>query len=96
METREWYEQWCKQRREQELSQIERELKQAEELAVRLRQLQMMACFYKVRLGRPLTEAEHATLAEQFDRIGEGRVGEIVLSFSPEPLEAWLTDPEAR
>ena len=93
METREWYEQWCKQRRKQELSQLERE---AEELAVRRGQLQMMACFFKVRLGRHLTEAEHATLAEQFDRIGEGRVGEIVLSLSPEALEAWLTDPEAR
>ncbi|WP_433937317.1 hypothetical protein AB3662_22045 [Sorangium cellulosum] len=80
METREWYEQWNARR-----------MKEAEERW----QLQMTARLCAIRLGRPLTEAETATLAERLDRLREDRVGEVVLSSSAEALAAWLSDPNA-
>lgn len=47
------------------------------------------------RLGRALAEEEQATLAERLDRLGEDRVDDVVLSFSPDALAAWLADPAA-
>ena len=84
METREWYEQFQKR-------WVEQKLKQAEERG----QLQMTARLCAMRLGRPLTGAENATLASFLDRLGEDRVGQAVLSFSAEALGAWLSDPKA-
>lgn len=49
----------------------------------------------KLRLGRPLTEAEQAGLTEQLSRVGEDRVGEAFFSLSPEALSTWLTDRSA-
>jgi hypothetical protein len=96
METREWYEQFEARRREQEAQR----LKQAEErgkLEGKLEEkLQLMARLCGLRLGRPLTEAENAALAERLDRLGEDRVGQVMLSFSSEALQAWLSDPNAQ
>ncbi|WP_437901060.1 hypothetical protein [Sorangium sp. So ce124] len=58
-------------------------------------QLQMTARMCELRLGRPLSEAETAALAERLDRLRETRVGEVVLSFSAEALAAWLSEPNA-
>jgi hypothetical protein len=54
-----------------------------------------MARLCKVRLGRPLTEAEHLGLTERINRLGEDRVGEAFFALSPEALSAWLADPSA-
>ena len=48
------------------------------------------------RLGRPLTEAEQATLLTRFDLVGPDRLGDVVLDFAPAELAAWLADPDAR
>ncbi|KYF62260.1 hypothetical protein [Sorangium cellulosum] len=76
-----------------------KEAKEAEERAQlhgqQLGQLQMTARLCAIRLGRPLTEAETAALAERLDRLREDRVGEVVLSSSAEALAAWLSDPDA-
>ncbi len=48
------------------------------------------------RFGRPLTEAEQATLLTRFDRVGPDRLGDVVLDFTPAELAAWLADPDAR
>ena len=48
------------------------------------------------RLGRPLTEAEEATLLTRFDLVGPDRLGDVVLDFAPAELAAWLADPDAR
>ncbi|WP_437821168.1 hypothetical protein [Sorangium sp. So ce1078] len=55
----------------------------------------MTAQLCELRLGRPLSEAETAALADRLDRLPEARVGEVVLSFSAEALAAWLSDPNA-
>ena len=48
------------------------------------------------RLGRPLTEAETATLLTRFDTVGPDRLGDVVLDLTPDALAHWLTDPDAR
>ena len=48
------------------------------------------------RLGRPLTEAETATLLTRFDTVGPDRLGDVVLDLTPDALGAWLSDPDAR
>ncbi|EYF08522.1 hypothetical protein [Chondromyces apiculatus] len=55
-----------------------------------------MARLYGIRLGRPLTEAESANLAQRLDRLGEERVGEVMLTSSPDALARWLSDPAAQ
>jgi hypothetical protein len=89
METREWFEQFEAQR-----------MKQAEErgkLEGKLEgKLQVMARLCGLRLDRPLTETEKEALAARLDRLGEDRVGQVMLSFSSEALEAWLSDPNAQ
>jgi hypothetical protein len=47
------------------------------------------------RLGRPLSEAEHAVLAERLDRLGEDRIFDLVLTHDGDALAAWLADPAA-
>jgi hypothetical protein len=91
METREWYEQFEARRREQEAQR----LKQAEERGKLEGKLQLAAPICEVRLGRPLTEAENAVLAERLDRLGEKRVSQVLM-FSSEALQAWLSDPSAQ
>jgi hypothetical protein len=48
------------------------------------------------RLGRPLSDAEHAVLTERLDRLGEDRIFDLVLTHDGEALAAWLADPDAR
>lgn len=50
---------------------------------------------FERRLGRPLTEDEHAILRERLRRLGANRVGDVVLDLSAEALGAWLADPDA-
>jgi predicted transposase YdaD len=45
------------------------------------------------RLGRPLSDAEHAVLAERLDRLGEDRIFDLVLTHDGEALATWLADP---
>ena len=47
------------------------------------------------RLGRPLSDAEHAILVERLDRLGEDRVLDLVLTHDGDALAAWLADPTA-
>lgn len=61
-----------------------------------LRGLQPLRHQFARRLGRPLTEAEAATLRSRFDTVGPNRLGDVVLDLSPDALGAWLTDPDAR
>lgn len=48
-----------------------------------------------LRLGRPTTSAERATLRRRLDVLGPERVGVVVLRFAPEALDAWLAAPDA-
>jgi hypothetical protein len=84
------------------LKEARRQAEEAKEAEKRARlqgeqlgQLQMTVRLCALRLGRPLTEAETAALAERLDRLREDRVGEVVLSFSAEALAAWLSEPNA-
>jgi hypothetical protein len=58
-------------------------------------QLRVIARLIGKRLGRSLTEAERAMLAERLDRLGGERIDDVVLSFSTDALAAWLADPSA-
>ncbi|AUX43517.1 hypothetical protein SOCE26_049660 [Sorangium cellulosum] len=88
VETREWFEQFTARRIKEGIQEA---IKEAEERG----ELQMTVRLCAMRLGRPLTEAEHAALAERLDRVGQDRVGEVVLSFTPEALATWLSAPDA-
>jgi hypothetical protein len=70
----------------------EQSLKQAEDRGT----MRKTARLYGLRLGRPLTDAERDTLAERLTRLGEDRVDQVMLTFSPDDLAAWLTDPNAQ
>ncbi len=48
------------------------------------------------RLGRPLTEAERATLAARLDTIGPERIAEVATDFDAVALAKWLKNPRAR
>ena len=69
----------------------ERSLKQAEQRG----QLRTMVQMCAIRLGRSLTEADSAALAERLDRLGDDRVAEVVMTSSPDALARWLADPTA-
>lgn len=57
--------------------------------------LKPLAHQFERRLGRALTDDEHRTLRERFDRLGSDRLGDVVLDLSPEALAAWLAEPNA-
>ncbi|WP_437932445.1 hypothetical protein WMF37_25360 [Sorangium sp. So ce291] len=103
METREWYEQW-NARRMQEAKEAEERaqlrgyelgLQRGYELGLQRGRLQMAARVCTIRIGRPLTQAETAALAERLERLHVDRVGEVVVSFSADALAGWLADPNA-
>jgi hypothetical protein len=97
MEAREWYERTLKEAEERGVGRgLKRGIKRGIERGVERGQLQMAVRLCAVRLGRPLTGAERSAVAERLARLGEGRVGEMVLSASAEALAAWLADPNAR
>jgi hypothetical protein len=92
METREWFEQLQKQLREEGVAQG---LSRGREEGFARGRLQAVSRLVEKRLRRPLTEAERRTLAERIDRLGDDRVDEVLLAFSPATLTAWLSDPSA-
>jgi hypothetical protein len=47
------------------------------------------------RLGRPLSDTEHAVVAERIDQVGEDRIVDLCLTRDGEALAAWLADPAA-
>lgn len=81
MEAQEWYEQFNARR-----------LKEAKESG----QLETMTKLCSIRLSRSLTEEESAALTERLHQLGEERVGQVLLSSSPDMLSVWLSDPNAR
>lgn len=88
MEIQKWYEE-LKQGIRQEGKQ-EGKLEGTQEARVATH-----ARLFTKRLGRPLSDAEHAILAERLDRLGEDRIGDLVLTHDGEALAAWLADPTA-
>jgi hypothetical protein len=55
----------------------------------------MLVRGYARRLGRPLTEAERATLAQRVERLGADRVLDVHYELAADTLAAWLADPAA-
>jgi hypothetical protein len=51
---------------------------------------------FEKRLARTLTDAEHATLIERMDRLGEDRLDDVLLTFTSEAVADWLANPGAR
>jgi hypothetical protein len=73
-----------------------REFIRTERLAGRVEALTPLVRLFARRLGRPLTDAERATLSSRLDTLGGDRLGDVVLDLTPDELGAWLTDPDAR
>ena len=92
METREWFEQLQKQLREEGVAQG---LSRGREEGFARGRLQAVSRLAEKRLRRPLVEIERRALAERIDRLGDDRVDEVLLAFSPATLGAWLADPSA-
>ena len=106
METREWYEEWRRKNvdeplealqaaREEEVAKAAKAARAAND-ALERAPLQMTVSLFELRLGRPPTEAERATLAERLRTLGQRRVGEVVLELTADAAAAWLADPNAR
>ena len=55
--------------------------------------IEMLAVFFAKRLGRSLTDAEHAALAERLVRLGKDRLIEILFTRDGEDAAAWFADP---
>ena len=51
---------------------------------------------YERRLGRDLTEPEHATLRARLETLGADRFIDAVLGLEGTQLARWLADPEAK
>jgi hypothetical protein len=92
VETREWFEQLQKQLRDEGVAQG---LSRGREEGFARGRLQAVSRLTEKRLRRPLVEAERRALAERIDRLGDDRVDEVLLAFSPATLSAWLADPSA-
>jgi hypothetical protein len=80
METREWFEQYKKQVRD--------EGRDEGRVGILTRQ-------FATRLGRALSETERAVVSERVRALGEDRMSNVVLSLSGEALASWLADPTA-
>jgi hypothetical protein len=65
------------------------------EEGVKSGQLAVLARRFDKRLGRALTDAERATLAERLDRLGEGRLDDVGDQLAAGSLAGWLADPDA-
>jgi hypothetical protein len=102
METREWYEEWRRKNVDEPLREARQEALAARQEALAARHAQMAQQaqqtteLFEMRLGRPTTEAERATLAERLRTLGQQRVGAVVLELGAEATAAWLADPSAR
>lgn len=51
---------------------------------------------YEKRLGRTLSEDEHAVLLQRLGELGADRLLDVPLEMSADALAAWLADPMAR
>jgi hypothetical protein len=98
METREWYEEWRRKNVDEPLQEARQEAQAARQAAQQAQQEQAQQTteLFEMRLGRPTTEAERATLAERLRTLGQRRVGAVVLELTAEATSAWLADPNAR
>jgi hypothetical protein len=74
----------------------ERGVREGRERGVREGRTQVLTRLFEKRLGRPLNKDERSLLAERLERLGEERLGEVVLELGAEPLRRWLSDPAAR
>ncbi len=92
LETREWFEQLQQQLREEGVAQG---LSRGREEGFARGRLQAVSRLTEKRLRRPLAEPERKALAERIARLGDDRVDEVLLAFSPATLGAWLADPSA-
>jgi hypothetical protein len=75
---------------------VQKSIERGREQGIKEGLLQGLQRQFARRLGRPLTEAETATLLARFDTVGPDRLGDVVLDLTPDALGAWLTDPDAR
>ena len=57
--------------------------------------IEMLVLFFAKRLGRSLTDPEHAVLAERLVRLGEDRLIEILFTRDGEAAAVWFADPAA-
>jgi hypothetical protein len=62
---------------------------------VREEVLKRLCPWFEEWLGRALVAEEHKELRDRLARLGPGRLGAVAFDFSPEALEAWLSDPAA-
>jgi hypothetical protein len=92
METREWYEEWHRKNVDEPLREAREAAQQAQKAALQAQTTEL----FEMRLGRPTTEAERATLVERLRTLGQKRVGAVVLELTAEATAAWLADPNAR
>ena len=57
--------------------------------------LEVLAGFFATRLGRPLSEAKQAVLAERARRLSDERLRSVVLANDGAVVAVWLADPAA-
>jgi hypothetical protein len=89
-------EQGLTQGREQGLTQgREQGLTQGREQGLTQGREQVLARQLSRRLGRPLGEAETATLHARLSTLGAERLSDVVLELEGDALAAWLADPHA-
>ncbi len=102
MDTRQWYEEWHRKNVDEPLRAAEQKVEAAQRAqeaaqeAARRTQEELTLQLFEMRLGRPPTEAERATLVERLRTLGQKRVGAVVRELSAEATAAWLADPSAR
>jgi hypothetical protein len=51
--------------------------------------------YVETRIGRPLTDAERATVVERLGTLGGERLGDVLFGLSPEAIATWLGRPDA-
>lgn len=85
METREWFEQYKKQLRDEAWKEGLGEGR----VGILTRQFAM-------RLERPLSENEGVVVSRRLHELGEERLSSVLLSLSTDALADWLADPAAR
>jgi hypothetical protein len=83
-------------RRAEENARQAAERERAAQQAAHEMQVQLTAQLFELRLGRPVTETERATLAERLRTLGQEQVGKVVRERSADAAAAWLAHPDAR
>jgi hypothetical protein len=67
----------------------------AAEQALASERLKSTVQMFELRLQRPLTEAERATVAKQLEVLGRDRVAEVALTRTADAAAAWLAEAAA-